>query len=160
MAFAKTQEDFGRCRNRGRRPDADGVTWECRHPVSGMPLTVGGRVRDLIMKMIKILLVIVLGTALQATAAPAPQNFVSQAAGTNFLALKLMSWQPATKEKIQIERAGKMSSRPWTEIVGWHPGISQFPDAENHESQLTLLSVSFGSQNHKQPAISGRTPQR
>ena len=97
------------------------------------------------MKMIKILLPIVLGTALQATAAPPQQNFVSQAAGTNFLAFKLMPWQPATKEKIQIERAGKMSSRPWTEIVGW---------------QLTLLSLSFGSQNHKQPAISGRTPQR
>ena len=97
------------------------------------------------MKMIKILLPIVLGTALQATAAPPQQNFVSQAAGTNFLAFKLMPWQPATKEKIQIERAGKMSSRPWTEIVGWHPGISQFPDAENHESQLTLLSLSFGS---------------
>ena len=110
------------------------------------------------MKMIKTLLVIVLGSALQATAAPPPQNFVSQTAGTNFLASKLVSWQPVTKGKSQIERVGNMSSRPWTEIVGWHSGVSQFPDAENHESQLTLLSVSFGTPNHPQPAISRRPP--
>ncbi len=106
------------------------------------------------MKMIKTLLAIGLGTALQATAAPPPLSFVSQTAGTNYLASKPMSWQPATKERVQIDRVGNMSSRPWTEIVGWHPGTSQFPDAENHESQLILLSVSFGPQNHQQPAIS------
>jgi hypothetical protein len=104
------------------------------------------------MKMIKTMVVIVLGTALQATAAP-PQSFVSQTAETNSPPSKLMSWQPAAKEKSQIDRVGNMSSRPWAEIVGWHPGVSQFPDAENHESQLTLLNVSFGPQKQPQPVI-------
>lgn len=47
------------------------------------------------------------------------------------------------KKKYEIERVGNLSSRPWTEIVGWRPGTSQFPDAENHVPQLVLVSLNF-----------------
>jgi hypothetical protein len=105
------------------------------------------------MKMIKALLTVMLGMALQVAAAPPPQNSsASHTADTNSIPSKMMSLQPTAKRNDQIDRVENTSSRPWTEIVGWHPGVSQFPDAENHESQLTLLSVSFGPRNHPQPA--------
>lgn len=81
----------------------------------------------------------------------------SKAMDTNAIPSNLMELQPAAKQNVQIERVGNMSSRPWSEIVGWHPGESQFPDAENHEPQA-LFSVSFGPHAHRQPAISRQSP--
>jgi hypothetical protein len=43
------------------------------------------------------------------------------------------------KKPGEIEHYGNLSSRPWPQIVGWHPGESQFPTAENQEPQLVLV---------------------
>ena len=80
---------------------------------------------------------------------PAQSVPASNRAETNVIASRLMELQPTAQKNVQIERVGNMSSRPWTEIVGWHPGLSQFPDAENRQPQLTLLSVSFGQKAHQ-----------
>ncbi|HTV61499.1 MAG TPA: hypothetical protein VMH30_02905 [Verrucomicrobiae bacterium] len=51
---------------------------------------------------------------------------------------------PAPSEKQnRIQWYGNVSSRPWTDVVGWHPGQSQFPTGETAEPQLTLLQVPF-----------------
>jgi hypothetical protein len=90
------------------------------------------------------------GAALRISAAPLPQNPsvshatpVSHAAETNAISSKLVALQPPAKGEIKIERVGKMSSRPWTEIVGWHPGTSAFPDYKSPDPQLTLASWKF-----------------
>ncbi|HEX5398723.1 MAG TPA: hypothetical protein VFY06_06715 [Verrucomicrobiae bacterium] len=81
---------------------------------------------------------------------PPAQNVpVSNTTGTNFIQFRMMELQPAAQKNVQIERVGGMSSRSWTEIVGWHPGVSQFTDAENHEPQA-LFSVSFGPKTRQQ----------
>ena len=96
------------------------------------------------MKTNGIVLALVLGAAAPMGAAPLPPNpSASHAAETNAVPFKLMSLQPAAKVKIEIRRVGKMSSRPWTEVVGWHPGMSAFPDAKTPEPQLTLASWKF-----------------
>jgi hypothetical protein len=41
----------------------------------------------------------------------------------------------------KIERAGNMSSRSWTQTVGWHPGQSAFPSADTHESKLAVFWI-------------------
>jgi len=79
-----------------------------------------------------------------APAPPPPQNpSASHTAQKSPPPLKLQSLQPGAKEKNQIKRVGKMSSRPWTAIVGWHPGASAFSTAETGEPRLVLLSVNF-----------------
>ena len=94
------------------------------------------------MKMLA--LTLVLGAAGQAAAGPLPQHpSASRATETNAVPSKLVSLQPAAKGKIEFERVGKMSSRPWTEIVGWHPGVSAFPDYKTPDPQLTALSWKF-----------------
>jgi len=52
---------------------------------------------------------------------------------------------PVTKKTGKIERFGNMSSRPWTKIVGWHPGAPSwtYEDGENQEPQLQVISVRF-----------------
>ena len=113
------------------------------------------------MKTIGTALAIALGTVVWATAAPSPQNLsASHAVNTNAMPSKLESLRPAAKGKGEIYRAGNMSSRPWTEIVGWHPGMSQFHDAEHPGSGLTLLSVNFWPGEHRQPATSKQPPPR
>jgi hypothetical protein len=79
---------------------------------------------------------------------PMEKPSASNTVETNAIASRLMALQPVAQKNVRIERMGNMSSRPWTEIVGWHPGQSQFPDAENRQPQLTLLSVSFGPHPH------------
>jgi hypothetical protein len=56
---------------------------------------------------------------------------------TPFQTLKVS--QPVSQNKIQ--RVEGMSSRPWTQIVGWKPGYPAFPSPEMHESTLCLFSV-------------------
>jgi hypothetical protein len=95
------------------------------------------------MKLNRILLAVALGAIpfCGIAAPPTTQNpSASNTAIKNILPTKAKTI-PADKYK--IERVGKMSSRPWAEIVGSRPGVSQFPDAENHEPQLTLTSVRF-----------------
>jgi hypothetical protein len=41
----------------------------------------------------------------------------------------------------EINRVGSVSSRPWTQIVGWHNGRSISWNGEDHEPQLFVLSV-------------------
>jgi len=52
---------------------------------------------------------------------------------------------PASKKTGKIERFGNMSSRPWTQIVGWHPGAPSwsYEDGEIHEPQFQVVSVNF-----------------
>lgn len=45
--------------------------------------------------------------------------------------------KPLVKHK--VERVDGMSSRPWAQIVGMHPGYSAFPRTEMHESTLYLF---------------------
>jgi hypothetical protein len=47
--------------------------------------------------------------------------------------------QPAAKN--EIERVDGLDSRPWTQIVGWHPGASAFHTAETHESKLDIFWI-------------------
>jgi hypothetical protein len=94
------------------------------------------------MKTYGTLLAIGLLAAFQAAAAPQPQP--SQNPSAYNKVEKDFPWlnsQSTSAEKNKIERYGNMSSQPWTEIVGWHPGTSQFPDAENYESQLILFQT-------------------
>jgi hypothetical protein len=105
------------------------------------------------MKMMhETLLIFLVGFALEAVAAPPtpkaappkppPQNSPSASAVTGKKSFHWFAPSPSENQS-KIERVGKMSSRPWTKIVGWHPGASQFPTAENHESQLILVSLKF-----------------
>ena len=51
---------------------------------------------------------------------------------------------PAPSERQnRIQWYGNVSSRPWTDVVGWHPGQSQFPNGETAEPQLVLLQAPF-----------------
>jgi hypothetical protein len=34
-----------------------------------------------------------------------------------------------------------LDTRPWTEIVGWHPGESAFPNAENFSTEMPLFCI-------------------
>jgi hypothetical protein len=43
--------------------------------------------------------------------------------------------------KNRVETVDGMSSRPWAQIVGIHPGYSAFPPPESHESTLYLFWV-------------------
>jgi hypothetical protein len=117
------------------------------------------------MRVCGIVLAIMLGAAFEVAAAPtnaapqpppSPNPSVTHKAEENLPPPKPELLKPVTSEKglhwftasaatknNQIERLGNVSSRPWTEIVGWHPGTSQFQDAENHESQFVLLSLKF-----------------
>lgn len=47
--------------------------------------------------------------------------------------------KPLVKNK--VESVDGMSSRPWAQIVGIHPGYSAFPPPEMHESTLDLFWV-------------------
>jgi hypothetical protein len=44
---------------------------------------------------------------------------------------------------VALDRVGKMSSQPWTEIVGWHQGQSKFVTTETAEPKLVLFSFKF-----------------
>jgi hypothetical protein len=96
------------------------------------------------MKTKRLIAALALGVAWQVSAGPLPQNpTAKKATETNAAPSKLVALQPSAKGKIEFERVGKMSSRPWTEIVGWHPGVSAFPDYKDPDPQLTLASWKF-----------------
>jgi hypothetical protein len=46
-------------------------------------------------------------------------------------------------EKDKVERYEEISSRPWTQIVGWHPATPswEYENAIVHEPQLSLFSA-------------------
>jgi hypothetical protein len=46
-----------------------------------------------------------------------------------------------TEPARQIERDSGVSARAWTEVVGWNPGASAFPDASTHEPSMQLLVI-------------------
>jgi hypothetical protein len=53
-----------------------------------------------------------------------------------------LDWsQPAVNQPAYINRVGNVSSRPWTQIVGWHNGAPFPADCATHEPQFSLLSV-------------------
>jgi hypothetical protein len=91
-------------------------------------------------------LLAILLAAFQAVAAPQPQPLQNFSAHNTVKGnFSRPNSQSASAEKYKIERQGNLSSRPWTEIVGWHPGapMSAFDDAEIHESQLRLITINF-----------------
>jgi hypothetical protein len=95
------------------------------------------------MKLKWTLAAIALGIAFQAGAGPQVTN-PSASSKTLEINLHVLMLNPPAQPRVKIERVGNMSSRPWTQIVGWHPGTSGFPDAETHESKLYLVSVGSG----------------
>ena len=98
------------------------------------------------MKLYGTWLVIVFGSALPLLAAQRPQPTTQSPSALNTVIenrIQLSTLQPGAKENKRIERAGNLSSRPWVEIAGPHPGVSQFPDAEHHRSKLVLFSLRF-----------------
>ena len=50
---------------------------------------------------------------------------------------------PLSDKPVAISRVGKMSSQPWTDIVGWHQGQSKFLTAETAQPKLVLFSFKF-----------------
>ena len=111
-------------------------------------MTASKRGRNLTMKMYGTLLALTLAVVplCGMAASTTPQNHsVTRNSATLPVVRnsRLDELKSTPKQATAIERVGGMSSRPWTEIVGWHPGASQFPDAENHGPGLTLLSVNF-----------------
>jgi hypothetical protein len=47
-----------------------------------------------------------------------------------------------TEPSSRITRAGNLSSRPWTEIVGWHPNDQpSFMDAIHGEPKFDVVSI-------------------
>src|SRR5882724_5967721 len=78
----------------------------------------------------------------QATAATQPENSPASemTAEGKIQVFTPLTPQAQTKEaKNKIERYGNMSSQPWTQTVGWHPGASEFPDTDMHESKLNVI---------------------
>jgi hypothetical protein len=116
------------------------------------------------MKIREQFLVIALGMAVQATAAPTaspttapapnpqPQPMTQNAPSAEPSAAtttpkKTFYWfapAPSDNKQYQITRYGNTSSRPWEQTVGWHQGESQFPSGENHQSQLVLVQFPWG----------------
>ena len=100
------------------------------------------------------LVIVALGIALRAGAVPptpptptpqaAPQNTPSVSASAAVSKKGFRWFAPSPVEnRYKIERYGNMSSQPWTAIVGWHPGMSQFPTGETAAPALTLVTVKF-----------------
>ncbi len=87
-----------------------------------------------------------LGVALQVSAGP-PMTQNPSASNTEINKLiknsEPVKPKPAPYANFKIDRVGNNSSRPWAEIVGWHPGESAFPTAETAEPQLAVLSAPF-----------------
>ena len=52
--------------------------------------------------------------------------------------------QPVKQENTTIDRVGGVSSRPWTQTVGWHNGQSTAWNPDTHEAQFCVLS--FGAE--------------
>jgi hypothetical protein len=48
-------------------------------------------------------------------------------------------------EQNRIEQYHSISSQPWTQMGGWHPGDSAFQDGDavHHEPQFRLISLNF-----------------
>lgn len=48
-------------------------------------------------------------------------------------------------EQNRIEQYHGVSSQPWMQAGGWHPGDSAFQDGDavHHEPQFRLISLSF-----------------
>ena len=53
--------------------------------------------------------------------------------------MPLTIFKPAGQK--QIERVDGMSSRPWTQIVGWHPGESEFTRPELLDPSMPVIWV-------------------
>jgi hypothetical protein len=39
----------------------------------------------------------------------------------------------------KIEHAEGLSSRPWSQVVGWHPGQSAFPEPELRDPSMPVI---------------------
>jgi hypothetical protein len=102
--------------------------------------------RNYSMKRNGTLFAILLGAALQASAdPPMTQNPTATDTEINKLIKNSEPVKPkaAPNANFKIDRVGNNSSRPWAEIVGWHPGESAFPTAETAEPQLVVLNAPF-----------------
>lgn len=74
-----------------------------------------------------------------APAAPMVKKESAQVPTTGFETPLKYFTKPLIRNK--MERVDGMSSRPWVQIVGIHPGYSAFPRTEMHESTLYLFWV-------------------
>ncbi|MGO8764738.1 MAG: hypothetical protein ACLQSR_06340 [Limisphaerales bacterium] len=118
------------------------------------------------MKVCNTILAVLLGAAFHAAAAPtnsppasaaptpqqqmqlAMQSSAPPPAPSTTIATSKphFTWFPGdtSKEQTKIYYYGNLSSRPWAETVGWHPGQTQFADGENQQSQLVLFQFPWG----------------
>jgi hypothetical protein len=48
---------------------------------------------------------------------------------------------PLTLKNSKVEHTGGVSSRPWAQVVGWHPGYSAFPSPEQHDPSMPIISI-------------------
>jgi len=83
----------------------------------------------------------------QAPAQPAAQPTVQDSptpSATTTISKKGFSWFTAdtSTNQTEIHWDGDMSSRPW-DAPEWHVGQTQFPDGENHQSQLVLFQLGW-----------------
>jgi hypothetical protein len=92
-------------------------------------------------------IIIIIAVALCAAARAAVVNQSTNAPAHANIKTKMLHlanpFTPAKAEdKSKIERYGGMSSRPWTQIVGWHPGEpAAFTDGKTHVAELPLLWI-------------------
>ena len=69
---------------------------------------------------------------------PAIQSFVSANGRLNF---KLLNPLIQTSPKAQALQIENMRTRPWTSVVGWHPGESTFADVRSYEPHFDLFWI-------------------
>lgn len=78
-------------------------------------------------------------TAVSSQATPAVQKERAQIPKSVVLPPLSTVGQPVIKPK--YERVDGMSSRPWEQIVGIHPGYTAFPAPEKHEPGIYLFWI-------------------
>jgi hypothetical protein len=93
------------------------------------------------MKTTMFFVAVALGAAARAAnEAPSTNTWDFVTIQTNLLQRTEPLARSAVIDKYRIERDGNLSSRPWTEIVGWHPGSpSGFLNARPEDTGWPLL---------------------
>ena len=99
------------------------------------------------MKAHRILLLVVLFAACKALAQQQTQMHatVSPASGISTTVKKpQFHWLMPTNPAVSVENRNHVEGldpRPWTKIVGWHPGESEFPNPENFSTGMPLIWI-------------------
>src|SRR5208337_786663 len=60
---------------------------------------------------------------------------------------------PAPDARYDLSPAEGLSREAWTTTVGWHPGVSAFPDAETYGSRMCFLWIGHEPWRHMTHAV-------